>query len=96
MKSSALALEGLCEPNGDGLPQTVDISSRVLPSHTSKAAPSPSSALQGEFGETSVPAQPQQGEQLEGEGVQGIQGKAGKQKGLSTETKELQLTQTSP
>lgn len=95
-KSSALAMVGLCEPNGDGLPWTVGISRQVLSSHTSRAAPSPSCALQGECGESSLPVPPQQGGQLEGEGAQGIQGSAGKQTGLSTETNELQLTQTGP
>lgn len=96
MKSSALALVGLCEPNGDGLPWIGDISSQVLPSHTSRAAPSPSCALQREFGESSLPLQPQEGGQLEGKGAPGIQGSAGKQMGLSTEKNELQLTQSSP
>lgn len=88
-KSSALAMVGLCEPNGDGLPWTVGISRQVLSSHTSRAAPSPSCALQGECGESLLPVQPQQGGQLEGEGAQGTQGSAGKQMGLSTETNEL-------
>lgn len=96
-KSSAVSLVGPCETNGDGLPWTVDISSQVLPSHTSRAASSPSCALQGEFGESSLESlEPQERGQLEEEGAPGIQGTAGKQMGLSTETDELQLTQTSP
>lgn len=66
MKSSALALVGLWEPDGDGLPWTRDIPSQVLPPHTPRAASSPSCALQGELGESSLPLQPQQGGQLEG------------------------------